>query len=89
MKKSYTPWLIVLGILFVALAIYYWATAAGSLPHWLPGYEAGSSHHHLKHGLAAALLGVGCFVWAWFNSSPGSQPVHKHEIKSEQNKDSE
>ncbi|MGA3150408.1 MAG: hypothetical protein ABSD10_02205 [Candidatus Saccharimonadales bacterium] len=81
MKKSYTPILIIIGVLFVALAIYYWATAAGSLPHWLPGYEIRSVHHHLKHGALALVLGVGCFIWAWFAS--GSKP----ESKSGQSKD--
>ena len=81
MKKSYTPWLIVLGILFVLLGVYYFMIAAGSLPHWLPGYEAGSAHKHTKHGAAAIILAAGCFIWAWFAS--GSKPEHKP--KPEQN----
>ena len=68
MKKQQTILLIIVGLLFVALAVYYWATPAGSLHHWIPGYEAGSAHKHLKHGLAAAILGLGSFVWAWFLS---------------------
>ncbi len=85
MKRPKIILLLVLGVLFVALGIYYWVVAAGDLPTWLPGYEAGSTHVHLKHGLAAVLLGVACFVWAWFAS--GGKPAL--ETKSEQNKEKE
>jgi hypothetical protein len=72
MKKSYVPVLIILGLIFLALAIYYWVTPAGSLPSGFPGHEAGSAHHHFKHGLAALILSAGCGVWAWFAS--GTKP---------------
>ena len=85
MKKAYTLLLVALGVAFILLAIYYLKTEAGLLPHWLPGYEAGSVHKHTKHGAASAILGVGCFVWAWFAS--GSKPEHKP--KSEQNTETE
>jgi uncharacterized RDD family membrane protein YckC len=58
------------GILLIALAIYYWAVPAGSLPSWLPGHEAGSSHHHFKHGLASFLVGAALLIFAWFQSAP-------------------
>ena len=77
MKKPKVLILVLLGAAFVALAIYYWMTQAGSLPHWLPGYEAGSTHKHLKHGLAAFILGIGCFVWAWFASAPPKKPSNE------------
>lgn len=70
MKKSLIAFLVILGLAFVALAVYYWATPAGSLASWAPGHEAGSNHHHLKHGLAALILGLGCWLWAWFGSAP-------------------
>jgi uncharacterized membrane protein HdeD (DUF308 family) len=61
---------VVAGILFIALGIVYFAEPAKSLPSLLPGHEAGSSHHHVKHGIAAVLVGIGCFVFAWFQSGP-------------------
>jgi len=74
-KKLILTLLVVIGILLLGLAIYYWATPAKSLPHWLPGYEAGVSRTHLKHGLAAAILAVGCGVLAWFTSGkPTTSP---------------
>ena len=35
-----------------------------------PGHQAGSGHHHTKHGIAALLLGLGAFVLAWFQTGP-------------------
>ena len=61
---------IVLGVLLIALAVVYWALSAGSLPAFLPGHAAGSGHHHIKHGIAAFLLGVACLVYAWFQTGP-------------------
>ena len=72
MKKLQNIILVLVGIAFIALAFYYWLTAAGNLPHWVPGYEAGSSHKHTKHGLAALILGIGAFVLVWFNSGKKS-----------------
>jgi hypothetical protein len=59
---------IALGILFLAIAIVYWVDSASSLPSFFPGHESGSSHHHVKHGIAAAVVALGCFVFAWFQS---------------------
>jgi 1,4-dihydroxy-2-naphthoate octaprenyltransferase len=62
-------WLaIVLGVVLIALALVYWVEPAKSLPSFFPGHQAGSSHHHVKHGIAAFLVGLACFVFAWFNS---------------------
>jgi hypothetical protein len=61
---------LLLGLLLVALAVVYFVEPASSLPSFIPGHEAGSSHHHVKHGIAALVLGLGCFVFAWFQSGP-------------------
>ncbi len=61
--------LIVIGAAFVALAIYYWVTPAGSLPSFFPGHLAGSAHKHVKHGLAALFAGIACFLGAWMLSA--------------------
>jgi len=58
------------GLLFLAIAIVYFVEPASSLPSFFLGHEAGSSHHHTKHGIAALILALGCFVFAWFQSSP-------------------
>jgi len=58
----------VLGVALIVLAIVYWAEPAGSLPSFIPGHEAGSGHHHVKHGIAAFLLGLALLVFAWFQT---------------------
>ena len=60
---------VVAGLALIALAIVYWAEPAGSLPSWIPGHETGSGHHHVKHGIAAFVVGLACLVYAWFQTS--------------------
>ena len=61
---------VVLGIVLIVIACVYWAEPAKSLPSFFPGHTAGSSHHHVKHGIASFLVGLACFAFAWFNSGP-------------------
>jgi hypothetical protein len=62
-------WLALLaGAALVALAVVYWSLPAKSLPGWIPGHEAGSGHHHVKHGIASFFVGVALFVYAWFQT---------------------
>ncbi len=58
------------GIVLLVIAVVYVAEPAKSLPGFFPGHDAGSTHHHVKHGLAAAILGLGAFALAWFRSGP-------------------
>jgi len=70
----YRKWLValsvVLGVALIVVAVIYWVEPAGSLPSFFPGHEAGSSHHHVKHGIAAFFVGLACLAFAWFNSGP-------------------
>jgi hypothetical protein len=61
---------ILLGIVLIVIAIVYFVSTAGDLPSFFPGHSAGSTTHHVKHGIAALLLGVACFVLAWFQTGP-------------------
>jgi uncharacterized membrane protein HdeD (DUF308 family) len=56
------------GLALVVLGIVYFAEPASSLPTWLPGHEAGSSHHHVKHGIASLFVGLAVLVFAWFQT---------------------
>ena len=61
---------VVAGIALIAIGIVYCVEPARSLPGFFPGQQAGSNHHHVKHGIAAFLLGIACLVFAWFRSGP-------------------
>jgi hypothetical protein len=63
---------VVVGIVLLVIAVIYWVDSAGSLPSFFPGHSAGSSHHHVKHGIAAFVLALGCFVFAWFQTGPST-----------------
>ena len=56
----------ILGLAFAAAAIVYWTMPAGSLPGFMPGFEAGSTLVHVKHGIAAAAAAVLCFGFGWY-----------------------
>jgi hypothetical protein len=55
-----------LAIICVIAAVMYFVMPAGSLPTFVPGYEAGSTHIHLKHAIVAAGAAVILFVIGWF-----------------------
>ena len=62
---------VVVGIALIAIAAIYWAEPAKSLPGFFPGHQSGSGHHHVKHGIAAFVLGLACLVFAWFQTGEG------------------
>ncbi len=67
--RTVTVVLIILGVALMTLAVYYFVTPAQSLPSYLPGHQAGSSHHHTKHGLAVGALAIVAWIGAWFSTS--------------------
>jgi hypothetical protein len=65
-------WLaVIVGLLLIAVAIVYWIEPAKSLPSFFPGHESDSDHHHVKHGIAAFLVGLACLAYAWFQTGSG------------------
>ncbi len=66
---------VVLGLVLIVLAVVYFAEPAKSLPSFMPGHESGSGHHHVKHGIAALLVGLACLAFAWFRSGPRNRSV--------------
>jgi uncharacterized membrane protein len=69
MKKTLNIFAVVLGIVFVVLAIYYWLTPADMLPVFLPGYSTAMTTPHIKHGIASLVVGLALLVYAWFASA--------------------
>jgi hypothetical protein len=64
---------IAIGIVLIVVAVIYWIDTAASLPSFFPGHQAGSSTHHVKHGIAALVVGLGCLVFAWFATGPNAR----------------
>lgn len=47
-----------LGVLCIVVAVVYFVLPADQLPSFMPGHVAGVAHIRLKHGIAAAIVGV-------------------------------
>jgi uncharacterized RDD family membrane protein YckC len=62
------------GIVLLVIAALYFVDSAANLPSFLPGHQAGSAHHHVKHGIAALIVSLGAFVFAWFQTGPAGSP---------------
>ena len=75
-QKYLVPLAVVLGIVLTVIGIVYFAEPARSLPSFFPGHEAGSTHHHVKHGISAVLVGLACLAFAWFNTGPKKRADH-------------
>ncbi len=71
-KKLLSYLAVILGIVFVVIAVIYWLNPAGSLPPYFPGYVTGSTVVHFKHGLGSLILGIALFIFAWFKSGSKS-----------------
>jgi hypothetical protein len=64
---------LVVALLLFAIAIVYWVEPAHSLPSFFPGHESGSGHHHVKHGIAALVVGLAALAFAWFQSGSAAR----------------
>jgi hypothetical protein len=69
-RPALIPLFVLAGIVLLVIAVFYFVDTASALPSFFPGHEAGSSHHHVKHGIAALVLGLGALVLAWFQTEP-------------------
>lgn len=56
----------VLAIICIIAAVVYFVMPAGLLPTFMPGYEAGSGHVHVKHAVVAVVAAVVLFLIGWF-----------------------
>jgi Na+/H+ antiporter NhaD/arsenite permease-like protein len=73
LRKLVVP-AVILGIVLIVVAVIYFVTPEHSLPAFFPGHaSAGSAeanHHHTKHGIAALVVALACFAFAWFQTGP-------------------
>lgn len=68
---------VLVGILLVAVAVVYFVEPQHSLPSFFPGHSSATdpeaNHHHAKHGIAALIVAIACFAFAWFQTGPKTQ----------------
>ena len=64
---------VIAGVVFVVIAVIYFAEPAKSLPSFFPAISRAPTHHHTKHGIAAVVVAIGAFVLAWFQTGPGAR----------------
>jgi hypothetical protein len=68
---------VVLGVLLIVVAVIYFVEPAHSLPSFFPGHvsatDVEAKHHHTKHGIAALVVALACFAFAWFQTGPKTQ----------------
>jgi uncharacterized membrane protein HdeD (DUF308 family) len=69
-RRLIVPAAVIVGVILIVVAIVYFAEPAKSLPSFFPGHQAGSTHHHTKHGIAALVVALAAFAFAWFQSGP-------------------
>jgi hypothetical protein len=65
------------GVVLLVIAVVYVVEPAASLPSFFPGHvgaaDAEHAHHHVKHAIAAFVLALAAFVYAWFATGPASR----------------
>jgi len=69
-QKSLVVLAALLGIVFFIAGFIYATHPAGSLPVFFPGYSIDATNIHTKHSIAAFIVGLACFIFAWFESGP-------------------
>lgn len=62
-----------IGVVFIGLAYFYYVTPAGALPPQVSGYIEGATDIRYKHAIASLLLGLAAFAFAWFASGTGKK----------------
>ncbi len=60
----------ILAVICAIAAVMYYTMQAGSLPTFMPGYNAGSTHIHHLHAYAALVAAVVVFAIGWFARRP-------------------
>jgi uncharacterized membrane protein len=61
----------IVGVALIVIGVIYLAQNEHQIPSFFPGHVSHpSSHHHVKHGIAAILLGLACLAFAWFRTGP-------------------
>jgi drug/metabolite transporter (DMT)-like permease len=66
----------IVGLALIVVGVIYIAFNEHDIPSFFPGHVSHpASHHHVKHGIAAILLGLACLAFAWFRTGPRERPA--------------
>lgn len=79
-KKIFAVLGIILGILLIVVAVIYFTTPAKNLPSFFPGYDVELSKIHFKHAIGSLLLGLGAFIFSWFQTGKNHLTKNKSEV---------
>ncbi len=82
MNKALIALAVIVGIALIIAGVLYFITPARFLPSFFPGYDRALMTHHYKHGIGSVLLGIACFIFAWFQSGKKKAP---ESVKEEEN----
>jgi hypothetical protein len=68
---------VLIGAALIVVAVVYFINTAHNLPSFFPGHVSATSkeaaHHHTKHGVAALVVGLAFFIFAWFQTGPARE----------------
>ena len=78
MSKGLVILAVLAGLALLGLSFVYFTTPADALPSFLPGHDLSVTRIHLKHAVAAVLLGLACFAFAWFQSGKKTSVMEKN-----------
>jgi len=66
----------IVGVALIVVGVIYIALNEHDIPSFFPGHVSHpATHHHVKHGIAAILLGLACLAFAWFRTGPRDRPA--------------
>jgi hypothetical protein len=76
-RRTLVPLAVIIGIVLLVVAVVYFVQQAHALPSFFPGHvstgDKEATTHHVKHGIAALVLALAAFAFAWFASGPKSE----------------
>ncbi len=81
MKKTLAILAVILGIVLIIASVIYFIEPARFLPNFFPGYDRSLMTHHYKHGIGSFILGIACFIFAWFQSGKKKSTEEEHHTE--------
>jgi phosphotransferase system glucose/maltose/N-acetylglucosamine-specific IIC component len=77
MNKPFVILAVILGVVFLLMAVIYVIEPAKSLPVFFPGHDPALTKHHYTHALGMFILACCAFIFVWFQS--GKNSVHEEK----------